>query len=150
MIWLRYMDDLAQNLTRDLTQDLTQAQTIAQTSHSLLVGFQATIAVPEAQRAIPTLEAWRAVQSMVNDRLIPALNDCLEAIEAQDVEAPLATQLRSLNPEVTRLSKLLQIDWQFWQAARQADRIQQRQQQFLTHLKQLEQLLEHLMGQLVL
>jgi hypothetical protein len=140
------MDKLAQNLT----WDLTQAQAIAQTSHSLLVQFQETIVVPEAQRAVPTLEAWQGIQSVVNDRLIPALNQCLEAIEAQDVEAQLATQLRSLNPEVTRLSKLLQIDWQFWQAARQADRIQQRQQQFLTHLKQLEQLLEHLMGQLIL
>jgi hypothetical protein len=126
------MDELAQNLT--------QAQTIAQTSHALLVQFQSAIAVPEAHRAIPTLEAWQAVQSRVNG-LIPALNDCLEAIEAQDVEAQLATQLRSLNPEVTRLSKLLQIDWQFWQAARQADRVQQRRQQFLTHLQQLDQLL---------
>jgi hypothetical protein len=140
MIWLRYMDDLAQNLT--------QAQTIAQTSHALLVQFQATIAVPEAQRAAPTIEAWQGIQTTINDRLIPVLNQCLEAIEVQDLEGQLATQLRSLNPEVTRLSKLLQIDWQFWQAARQADRVQQRQQQFLTHLQQLEQLLEHLMGQL--
>jgi hypothetical protein len=50
-------------------------------------------------------------------------------------------QLRSLLPEVVRLLKLLQLDAQFWQAARQPERRSQRRQQFLDHLIQLGQLL---------
>ena len=50
-------------------------------------------------------------------------------------------QLRSLVPEVVRLMKLLQMDWQFWQAARQAPKKAIRQQQFADHLTQLGQLL---------
>ena len=50
-------------------------------------------------------------------------------------------QLRSLVPEVVRLMKLLQMDWQFWQAARQAPKQAIRQQQFVDHLTQLGQLL---------
>ena len=50
-------------------------------------------------------------------------------------------QLRSLVPEVVRLMKLLQMDWQFWQAARQASKQAVRQQQFVDHLTQLGQLL---------
>ena len=49
-------------------------------------------------------------------------------------------QLRSLVPEVVRLMKLLQMDWQFWQAARQAPKQAIRQQQFVDHLTQLGQL----------
>ena len=59
-----------------------------------------------------------------------------------DNASVVKNQLRSLTPEVTRLSKLLQLDRQFWQAARQPDRILQRQQQFTQHLTQLAQLLE--------
>ncbi len=79
---------------------------------------------------------------MTTQCLIPELNHLLEKLEMQSSGPVLETQLRSLNPEVTRLAKLLQIDWQFWQAARQADRIEQRQQQLLKHLQQLDQLLE--------
>ena len=50
-------------------------------------------------------------------------------------------QFRSLVPEVVRLMKLLQMDWQFWQAARQAPKRAIRQQQFVDHLTQLGQLL---------
>ena len=49
-------------------------------------------------------------------------------------------QLRSLVPEVVRLMKLLQMDWQFWQAARQAPKQAARRQQFVDHLTQLGQL----------
>ena len=49
-------------------------------------------------------------------------------------------QLRSLVPEVVRLMKLLQMDWQFWQAARQAPKQEVRRQQFVDHLTQLGQL----------
>ena len=57
-------------------------------------------------------------------------------------------QLRSLVPEVVRLMKLLQIDWQFWQAARQPEKQAARQQQFFHHLTQLGQLLSALQNQL--
>jgi hypothetical protein len=51
-------------------------------------------------------------------------------------------QLRSLLPEVVRLLKLLQIDRQFWQAARQVEKQAARQQQFVLHLTQLGQLFQ--------
>ena len=70
------------------------------------------------------------VQTDLLDRVMPVLD--------QD------PQLRSLVPEVVRLMKLLQIDWQFWQAARQPEKQAVRQQQFIGHLTQLGQLLNAL------
>ena len=67
------------------------------------------------------------VQTEFLDRVMPVLD--------QD------PQLRSLVPEVVRLMKLLQIDWQFWQAARHPEKQVARQKQFVGHLTQLGQLL---------
>ena len=96
---------------------------------------------------------WIVFKTMVDDRIIPSLMGLLDTFEMNDriqdrnINAlqnigVLQNQLRSLTPEVTRLAKLLQLDRQFWQAARQSDRILQRQQQFTLHLTQLSQLLE--------
>ena len=101
----------------------------------------------------PTGQRWILLKTMVDDRLIPSLMGLLDTFEMNDriqdrnINAlqnigVLQNQLRSLTPEVTRLAKLLQLDRQFWQAARQSDRILQRQQQFTLHLTQLSQLLE--------
>ncbi len=126
----------------DFTQDLKQVQETVQGGRSILAKFQNTIAIFNAQRADGTAQTWQELQTAMSNRLIPELNHCLETIETRSSSPALETQLRSLNPEVTRLIKLLQIDWQFWQAARQADRVQQRQQQMVKHLQQLDQLLE--------
>ena len=101
----------------------------------------------------PISQRWILLKTMVDDRLIPSLMALLDTfelndrIQGQNISAlqnigVLQNQLRSLTPEVTRLMKLLQLDRQFWQAARQNDRILQRQQQFMRHLTQLSQLLE--------
>lgn len=116
-------------------------QASVQNGQVLLAQLQETIGSPEAQGAEATIRIWQDLQRLLSDRLIPSLNDALETLEIESSNPTLETQLRSLNPEVTRLVKLLQIDWQFWQAARQAPRIQQRQQQLLKHLEQLGQLL---------
>ncbi len=77
------------------------------------------------------MNEWTDFQALVQteflDRVMPVLD--------QD------PQLRSLVPEVVRLMKLLQIDWQFWQAARQPEKQVARRQQFFHHLTQLGQLL---------
>jgi hypothetical protein len=125
----------------DFTQDLTQAQATTQGCLLSLAKLQTTIALPNSQLAQETLLDWQQMQSFMGGTLILDLNNLLETIEEQNLDSVLESQLRSLNPEVTRLIKLLQIDWQFWQAARQPDRFQQRQQQLLIHLQQLEQLL---------
>ena len=96
---------------------------------------------------------WIVFKTMVEDQIIPSLMGLLDTFELNDRTQDqninalqniivLQNQLRSLTPEVTRLTKLLQLDRQFWQAARQSDRILQRQQQFTLHLTQLSQLLE--------
>ncbi len=99
----------------------------------------------------PINQSWILVRTMVNDRIIPSLMQLMNTFEldngVQDdkinaLTNVLKNQLRSLTPEVTRLTKLLQLDRQFWQAARRPDRILQRQQQFTQHLTQLAQLLE--------
>ncbi|MCY7408319.1 MAG: hypothetical protein LH631_13355 [Alkalinema sp. CAN_BIN05] len=100
----------------------------------------------------PISQSWLLLKTMVDDRIIPSLMQLLNTFELnngiQDDKtnvlktSVLKNQLRSLTPEVTRLTKLLQLDRQFWQAARQSDRILQRQQQFTQHLTQLAQLLE--------
>ena len=100
----------------------------------------------------PIIQSWILLKTMVDDRIIPSLMQLLNTFDLnngiQDDNINvlktnvLKNQLRSLTPEVTRLSKLLQLDRQFWQAARQPDRILQRQQQFMQHLTQLAQLLE--------
>ena len=98
-------------------------------------------------------QRWILLKTMVDDRLIPSLMGLLDTFELNDRTQDqnitalqnidlLQNQLRSLTPEVTRLTKLLQLDRQFWQAARQSNRILQRQQQFTLHLTQLSQLLE--------
>jgi hypothetical protein len=117
------------------------ATSTAQDCRQTLPQLQAAIGCPNSQQDKTTLQAWQAVKSRVSDRLIPELNAELLSVEAQNNSPQRATQLRSLNPEVTRLIKLLQIDWQFWQAARSSDRLLQRQQQLLMHLQQLDQLL---------
>ncbi len=90
---------------------------------------------------------WILLKTMVEDRIIPSLMQLLNAFETTECIQNnnirgLQNQLRSLTPEITRLTKLLQLDRQFWQAARQSDRILQRQQQFTQHLGQFAQLLE--------
>lgn len=95
----------------------------------------------------PISQSWILLKTMLDDRIIPSLMQLINAFEAQEGIQNnnirgLQNQLRSLTPEVTRLTKLLQLDRQFWQAARQPDRILQRQQQFTQHLGQLAQLLE--------
>jgi len=95
----------------------------------------------------PIIQRWILLKTMVDDRIIPSLMQLLNTFDLNngiqdDKTNVLQNQLRSLTPEVTRLTKLLQLDRQFWQAARQADRILQRQQQFTQHLTQLAQLLE--------
>ncbi len=130
----------------DSTRD-GPVQAAVQNSRDLLAQVQVAIGSPEAQRADTMIRVWHDLQTMATCRLIPELNQLLETLETQSSDPALETQalesqLRSLNPEVTRLIKLLQIDWQFLQAARQADRISQRQQQLLKHLQQLDQLLE--------
>lgn len=98
-------------------------------------------------------QGWTVFKTMIDNQIIPSLMGLLDTFELND-RVPdqninaiqnigvLQNQLRSLTPEVTRLTKLLQLDRQFWQAARQNDRILQRQQQFTLHLTQLSQLLE--------
>ena len=77
------------------------------------------------------ISEWTSFQTLVQteflDRVMPVLD--------RD------PQLRALVPEVVRLMKLLQIDWQFWQAARQPEKRSARRQQFIDHLTQLGQLL---------
>lgn len=95
----------------------------------------------------PISHRWILLKTMLVDQIIPSLMQLLNAFEAHEGIQNnnirgLQNQLRSLTPEVTRLTKLLQLDRQFWQAARQSDRILQRQQQFTQHLGQLAQLLE--------
>jgi hypothetical protein len=95
----------------------------------------------------PISQRWILLKTMVDDRIIPSLIQLINTFELNngiqdDKTSVLKNQLRSLTPEVTRLMKLLQLDRQFWQAARQPDRILQRQQQFTQHLTQLGQLLE--------
>ena len=95
----------------------------------------------------PISQRWILLKTMIDDRIIPSLMQLLNAFETNECIQNnsirgLQNQLRSLTPEVTRLTKLLQLDRQFWQAARQSDRILQRQQQFTQHLGQLGQLLE--------
>jgi hypothetical protein len=95
----------------------------------------------------PISQRWILLKTMIDDRIIPSLMHLLNTFDLNngiqdDKTSVLQNQLRSLTPEVTRLTKLLQLDRQFWQAARQADRILQRQQQFTQHLTQLAQLLE--------
>ena len=90
---------------------------------------------------------WILLKTMVEDQIIPSLMQLLNAFETHECIQNnnirgLQNQLRSLTPEITRLTKLLQLDRQFWQAARQSDRILQRQQQFTQHLGQFAQLLE--------
>ncbi len=121
---------------------LVEVQESVQNCRDLLTQLQAAIGMPKAQGTEETIRIWKYLQISTIDCLIPELNHYLETLETQSSDPALETQLRSLNPEVTRLIKLLQIDWQFLQAARQADRIQQRQQQLLKHLQQLDQLLE--------
>jgi hypothetical protein len=74
---------------------------------------------------------WQIFQASVQAEFLPG------ALALVDCDA----QLRSLLPEVVRLLKLLQMDWQFWQAARQAATRSHRRQQFLQHLIQMGQLL---------
>ncbi len=119
-----------------------EVQKSVQNCRLLLVQFQVAIAAAADPRSAAVIQAWKDLQTTAIDALIPELNHALETQEAQSSNPALEAKLRSLNPEVTRLIKLLQIDWQFWQAARQPDRTLQRQQQLLTHLKQLDQLLE--------
>ena len=101
----------------------------------------------------PKGQRWTVFKTTVDNQVIPSLMALLDTFELNDriqdqnINAlqniiVLQNQLRSLTPEVTRLIKLLQLDRQFWQAARQSDRILQRQQQFTLHLTQLSQLLE--------
>ncbi len=95
----------------------------------------------------PINQRWILLKTMVDDRIIPSLMQLLNTFDLNngiqdDKTSVVKNQLRSLTPEVTRLSKLLQLDRQFWKAARQPDRILQRQQQFTQHLTQLAQLLE--------
>ncbi len=95
----------------------------------------------------PINQSWILLKRMVDDRIIPSLMQLLNTFDLnngiQDNKTSVVkNQLRSLTPEITRLSKLLQLDRQFWQAARQPDRILQRQQQFTQHLTQMAQLLE--------
>lgn len=95
----------------------------------------------------PISQRWILLKAMVDDRIIPSLMQLLNAFETHEGiqtnnTRGLQNQLRSLTPEITRLTKLLQLDRQFWQAARQSDRILQRQQQFTQHLGQFAQLLE--------
>ena len=95
----------------------------------------------------PINQSWILLKRMVDDRIIPSLMQLLNTFDLsngiQDNKTSVVkNQLRSLTPEITRLSKLLQLDRQFWQAARQPDRILRRQQQFTQHLTQLAQLLE--------
>lgn len=98
-------------------------------------------------------QSWILLKTMIDDQIIPSLMKLLNTFDLsngiQDDNSTsglktrvLKNQLRSLTPEVTRLAKLLQLDRQFWQAARQSDRILQRQQQFTQHLTQFAQLLE--------
>lgn len=81
---------------------------------------------------------WMEFQSLVQTEF---LNRVMPAVDRDP-------QLRSLVPEVVRLMKLLQIDWQFWQAARQPEKQATRRQQFFHHLTQLGQLLSALQNQL--
>jgi hypothetical protein len=131
----------------DSAMDL-DVQDSAQNCRDLLAQLQAAIVISEAHRAEETIRIWKYLNISTVDCLIPELNHLLTTLEIQSSNPALETQLRSLNPEVTRLIKLLQIDWQFWQAARQADRLQQRQQQLLKHLQQLDQLLEAILHHL--
>lgn len=81
---------------------------------------------------------WMNFQSLVQTEFLAQV---MPAVERDP-------QLRSLVPEVVRLMKLLQIDWQFWQAARQPEKQAARRQQFFHHLTQLGQLLSALQNQL--
>lgn len=101
----------------------------------------------------PISQRWMLLKTMIDDRIIPSLMQLLNTFDLNngiqdDKTSVLKNQLRSLTPEVTRLSKLLKLDRQFWQAARQSDRILQRQQQFTQHLTQLAQLLEAIVHRL--
>jgi len=102
------------------------------------------IACAALQAIIPTLgvgepcSSWVQFQEDVRDRLIPVLS----VFCADELSEPRAGRVRSLLPEVVRLLKLLQLDWQFWQGARQESTIAQRRSQFETHLHQMGLLLE--------
>lgn len=109
------------------------------TQHAILhAQVQTQAQLPVADRIHPDssvgINEWQSFQALVQteflDRVMPVLD--------QD------PQLRSLVPEVVRLMKLLQIDGQFWQAARHPEKQVARQQQFVGHLTQLGQLLSAL------
>ena len=128
---------------------LPLAQRTTQDFIDRLRHFQQTIGLPE-QGLEQTRQSWLDLTTLAIDRLIPTLNQLLEVIESENLDPVFEAQLRSLGPEVGRLIKLLQIDWQFWQAAKQPDRRHQRQQQLLHHAQQLEQLLAKLLSEMAL
>ena len=84
------------------------------------------------------ISQWKDFQSVIQTEF---LDQVMPAIDRDP-------QVRSLVPEVVRLMKLLQIDWQFWQAARQPEKRSARRQQFFHHWTQLGQLLSALQNQL--
>ncbi len=90
-----------------------------------------------------SIKEWQDFQQFVQlewvDRMI---QDRAETVAEIDAGAEIDSQVRSLLPEVVRLLKLLQIDRQFWQAARQVEKQAARQQQFVLHLTQLGQLFQ--------
>jgi hypothetical protein len=82
-----------------------------------------------------SIKEWQNFQQFVQVEWVDRMME-------NGAEADTGGQLRSLLPEVVRLLKLLQIDRQFWQAARQVEKQAARQQQFMLHLTQLGQLLQ--------
>ncbi len=100
-------------------------------SHSLTQHKQLQSELEQHPDKYVSIIEWRTFQAFVQTEFL----DCALPLIDRD------PQLRSLLPEVVRLLKLLQMDTQFWQAARQPERQAQRRQQFLGHLLQLGQLL---------
>jgi hypothetical protein len=86
-----------------------------------------------------SIKEWQNFQQFVQVEWVDRM---MENGAEAEAEADTGGQLRSLLPEVVRLLKLLQIDRQFWQAARQVEKQAARQQQFMLHLTQLGQLLQ--------
>ncbi len=92
-----------------------------------------------------SLDEWQDFQRFVQVEWI----DRMMQTDAE-TDAEMDSQLRSLLPEVVRLLKLLQMDRQFWQSARQAEKQTARQQQFVLHLTQLGQLFQVFQARLLL
>lgn len=102
------------------------------------------------------LQIWQTAHDRSDPWQAPAVNAEIEALQTQwqilrqleepDLEPRLAHHLQALQVEIDKQLRLLRMDSQFLQAARQASTADQRRQQMRTRLALLLRYLEAVLG----